>query len=823
MLSGNSNVLSSNAIFSNGGLGINLNGGGITANDAGDGDAGANNLQNFPVLAGAAGGVQGTLNSTPNTTFRIEFFGSSACDASGNGEGATFLGATTTATDALGTAAIPLFNAATGQFVTATATDPANNTSEFSACVQPAASQGSAELALTNVDVPDPVATGSGLIYALTITNNGPGPATGVTVSDTLPGSVTFQSATPSQGSCSGTASVSCNLGEVPSGASVSVFVLVIPTVTGVISNTATVTSTSEDPITANNTAVAETTIVNPNLTFVVTNTADSGAGSLRQAILDANANVSAQDLIEFDIPGSGPHTITPLSFLPTITDPVSIDGTSQPGYSGLPLIELNGTSAGALSNGLMITASNSFVSGLAINRFGTGGTPAANGGAGIVVQGPGSNIFHSNFLGTDPSGTIARPNRSDGIFIDRSPNNQIGGGGLAGNIISGNGRNGITLNGVETTGTIVFGNFIGIDAFGAAARGNGGQGIAIFDSPSNFIGAGERNVISGNAQSGITISGATARFNFVSDNIIGADQAVSQPVPNGSAGIIITSSASDNFIGGVGGLNPNRIAFNVQSGVRVLTGVNNAIRGNAIFQNGLLGIDIGGAGLTPNDAGDTDSGANNLQNFPVLSVVPGGVQGTLNSTPNAPVQIELFGSPACDASGNGEGAILLGTMLVITDALGNATIPFFATGSGQFITATATDAANNTSEFSACAHVIPAISLSLPTALPIGVGRSVTATVTLSEPAPSGGTVVTVTSDAPGTASIAPPATASIRAGSTHRPGHGQWRRRRQHDAQGKRLGLRAGHARRHGDAEPHQHAGHAECSLRTDRPSCP
>ena len=100
----------------------------MTANDAGDGDTGANNLQNFPVLAAAAGGVQGTLNTTPNTVFRIEFFGNTACDASGNGEGGTLLGATTVLTDALGTAAIPLFNVATGQFVTATATDPANNT-----------------------------------------------------------------------------------------------------------------------------------------------------------------------------------------------------------------------------------------------------------------------------------------------------------------------------------------------------------------------------------------------------------------------------------------------------------------------------------------------------------------------------------------------------------------------------------------------------------------------------------------------------------------------------------------------------------------------
>ena len=124
-----------NAISDNTGLGIDLVPLGLTANDAGDGDGGANNLQNFPVLTAAGGGVQGTLNSIPNTTFRIEFFGNTTCDASGNGEGTTFLGATSVTTDSTGNATIPLFTAAPGQFVTATATDSSNNTSEFSACV----------------------------------------------------------------------------------------------------------------------------------------------------------------------------------------------------------------------------------------------------------------------------------------------------------------------------------------------------------------------------------------------------------------------------------------------------------------------------------------------------------------------------------------------------------------------------------------------------------------------------------------------------------------------------------------------------------------
>jgi hypothetical protein len=105
-------------------------------------------------------------------------------------------------------------------------------------------------------------------------------------------------------------------------------------------------------------------------VTFTVTTTADSGPGSLRQAILDANATPDA-DAITFNIAGSGVKTISPASGLPTISQPVTIDGWTQggPGYAGPPLIELNGTSAGA-ANGLVVLAGMSTVRGLVINRF---------------------------------------------------------------------------------------------------------------------------------------------------------------------------------------------------------------------------------------------------------------------------------------------------------------------------------------------------------------------------------------------------------------------------------------------------------------------
>ena len=133
-----------NSIHSNGGLGISFNGPSPSVNDAGDGDTGANDLQNYPVItsAVAAGGsvtVSGTLNSTPSTAFRLEFFASEFCDATGFGEGQQFIGTTDVTTDANGDASFgPLsFAAPDDAEITATATDPAGNTSEFSQCAGP--------------------------------------------------------------------------------------------------------------------------------------------------------------------------------------------------------------------------------------------------------------------------------------------------------------------------------------------------------------------------------------------------------------------------------------------------------------------------------------------------------------------------------------------------------------------------------------------------------------------------------------------------------------------------------------------------------------
>ena len=221
---GVNNSFLTNSVFQNGGLAVDLSNNGVTTNDAGDGDAGPNGLQNFPVLASAipSGGnttIAGSLNSLAGTTFRIEFFSSPTADASGYGEGQAYLGAATATTDGSGNATINTtltgVSVTAGHFVSATATvdlggGTYGSTSEFGPNVIAA---GTADLVLTLTDNPDPAASGGDLLYKMLIVNNGPDTATGVVATNVLPASVTLVSATPSQGSCSGTTTVTCNLG----------------------------------------------------------------------------------------------------------------------------------------------------------------------------------------------------------------------------------------------------------------------------------------------------------------------------------------------------------------------------------------------------------------------------------------------------------------------------------------------------------------------------------------------------------------------------------------------------------------------------------
>jgi len=279
-------------------------------------------------------------------------------------------------------------------------------------------------------------------------------------------------------------------------------------------------------------------------------------------------------------------------------------------------------------------------------------------------------------------------------------------------NIISGNGGRGIILsNGVGSpfvTNNTVEGNYIGTDLTGMHALGNQ-QGIGVY-GVGNTIGgaaAGSGNVISANTGVGID---AGANDTVIQGNKIGTDVTGAGALGNTGAAIAVT--ASNMTIGGTAAGAGNLIAFNGNpaAGGIVTNGTGNTIRGNSIFSNNGAGIDLGSDGVTLNDAGDADTGANGLQNFPVItSVTPLAINGTLNSKASTTYHLDFYASPSCDATGFGEGKTYLGSLDKTTDGSGNVAFgTSFGVPAGQIATATATDPSGNTSEFSQCSFLFP-------------------------------------------------------------------------------------------------------------------
>ena len=185
--------------------------------------------------------------------------------------------------------------------------------------------------------------------------------------------------------------------------------------------------------------------------------------GSLRQFIVNSNATVGVQETANFSIGGGGQRTIALAAALPTITDAVLLDATTQELFGTTPLIELDGTGAGAGTHGLTITAGGSMVRGFVINDFA---------GRGIYITGGGGNTVAGNYIGTDIGGTLDRGNAFSGVFIENSANNVVGGINAADrNVIAGNQFDGISINGAAATGNVVRGNYIGLNAAGNAHR----------------------------------------------------------------------------------------------------------------------------------------------------------------------------------------------------------------------------------------------------------------------------------------------------------------------------------------------------------------
>ncbi len=437
--------------------------------------------------------------------------------------------------------------------------------------------------------------------------------------------------------------------------------------------------------------------------TFTVANTNDSGPGSLRQAILDANANAGA-DLIDFNIPGAGVHTITPTSELPPITDTATIDGYTQPGASpntqlasddAVLLIEINGESAGD-SDGLIVEGVTGVtIRGLVINRFSSN-----------IVLG-GGNHLEGCFIGTDPTGAVAR-SRASALGV--SAGGSTIGGTLPSqrNVISGNNGTGIYHSGGWPS--VIQGNFIGIDATGTIGLPNSINvdvvyGSAVIGGPATPAGAPPGNVISGSASYGVSTTSFRGSTVTIQGNLIGTNASGTAAIPNGSHGLKIRRDIDFPTPGytNVGGADPeagNVIAYNLGDGIATPLFFSAVFRSNNIHSNGGLGIDRGDNGVTPNTDGSRG-------NYPILTaaVSSGGsttILGTLNSQPNAVgIKIEFFSNATCDASGYGEGATPIGSTTVNTDASGNASFSVVLPLSvelGSVVTSTTSG-----SEFSAC------------------------------------------------------------------------------------------------------------------------
>jgi hypothetical protein len=467
--------------------------------------------------------------------------------------------------------------------------------------------------------------------------------------------------------------------------------------------------------------------------TFTVTNTSDSGAGSLRQAIMDANA-AAGLDTIAFNITGAGCDgngvcTITPATQLPAIGSPVLIDGYTQPGSSP------NTNAEGGLNTVLKIVLASPGAVGLVGLSLSTGSDGSTI--RGIVFNGGWNYAMSSGFsagnkvtgcfFGTNAAGTaVPSPPNIRGPQGDASDGFTVGGPLPADrNLVSGNAQSGITaFHGSNQT---VQGNLVGTDISGAAVLGSSLEGIFV---ASNTPGSLIRDNVVGGVHAGLqvgdsndTMFGMTILHNWIGTDVTGT-------VNLGTTQYGIFIMGRDIQVGGIGPGEGNVIAFSQGAGVLInystINTFNNSIRGNSIYGNGTanganflstLGIDLGNpggfgqGGLTPNDLGDADIGPNLLQNFPVLaSAVSGGgsttITGRLNGTPNTLFAIDFYSNDGCVGRPQDflQGRTYLGTDNISTDGNGNAainTVLPVVLQAGEKVTATATDPDRNTSEFS--------------------------------------------------------------------------------------------------------------------------
>ena len=304
-----------------------------------------------------------------------------------------------------------------------------------------------------------------------------------------------------------------------------------------------------------------------PARTCPVTSTRNAGPGSLREAMLLANAGGCGT--ITFAIPGSGVKTIRPLSALPQVTRPIAIDGTTQPGFNGTPLIRLDGSALLLTVPGLVLSSGGSIVSGIEMTGWEVG----------IQLRQPGGDVIAGDFVGTD--GKTAQPNGYAGVEITAGSSHNMIGGNSPGdrNVISGNGNFGVLITGSGAAGNLVEGDYVGTDAAGTARIPNV-VGVGI-DRGAAANTVTTRNVISGNQYGVVIAYGGTTR-NVVTGDYIGTTADGTAALGNTHDGVIIALGATTNTIAG------NVISSNLGGGVTIWSAGSsgNTVTGNLIGTN---------------------------------------------------------------------------------------------------------------------------------------------------------------------------------------------------------------------------------------------
>ena len=338
----------------------------------------------------------------------------------------------------------------------------------------------------------------------------------------------------------------------------------------------------------------------------------------------------------------------------------------------------------------------------------------------GVIVANPGTtgNLVQGNYIGLGSNGVTAVSNYFGMVCSAGAANNTFGGTSAgARNVISGNFSYGMLVKDPGTSGNVVEGNFVGLDASGTTAVPNYFGVICYNGAVNNLIGGastGAANYVSGNYY-GVCITDPGTSGNVVEGNFIGTDHTGTNGVGNYDD-VVLQNSATGNFIGGVSAGAGNVIAFAGWTGVILYDPgtTNNSIRGNSIFNNPYLGLHLVGTNdvypyVTTNHTGFL-AGPNDLQNFPVITNAFGYaastiVLGTLNSATNRSFLIDVYRSASADSynGGYGQGQYYIGTVSVTTDGNGNALFALTNNAgnyAGQYITATATSAGGDTSEF---------------------------------------------------------------------------------------------------------------------------